>query len=429
MNTKLFLLCLLYIGFTINMSAKDYIITDYGVHSDSTQISTSIIQSIINKAEAEGGGTIVIPKGTYLSGALFFKPNTKLRLEAGAVLKGVDDITHYPLIPSRMEGKNIYYYAALVNAYYVDGFEISGPGTINGNGQKFWSKFWTHRDSMNRMNKPWTNLEVHRPRLVFVWGCDSVRFSGTKFCNSGYWTIHLFQCNNILIENCDIRSPYKAPSTDGIDLDVCSDAIIRNCYIAVDDDAVCIKGGKGPLAHKQKENGSVENILIENCSFGHAHGTLTMGSESIHARNIIMRNCKVNNNCSLLRLKMRPDTYQIYENITIENITGVCGSIIAMAPWKQFYNMENTKVSPKGIVRNITIKRLKVKCNELGTLNGNSNDSVDNIILKEIDATVKKMGLNTKYKNVKLENVKINNIILEHDLQKHDSSCTDKKNI
>ena len=102
------------------------------------------------------------------------------------------------------------------------------------------------------------------------------------------------------------QKPVKAPSSDAIDLDVCKRVVIRGCSIAVEDDAVCIKGGKGPTAHKSPENGIVEDILIENCTFGHAHGTLTMGSEAIHAHNITMRNCTVNNNCALLRLKNAP---------------------------------------------------------------------------------------------------------------------------
>lgn len=106
-----------------------------------------------------------------------------------------------------------------------------------------------------------------------------------KLYNAGYWTTHLYQCNDVLIENCDIyapQKPVKAPSSDAIDLDVCKRVVIRGCSIAVEDDAVCIKGGKGPTAHKSPENGIVEDILIENCTFGHAHGTLTMGSEAIH---------------------------------------------------------------------------------------------------------------------------------------------------
>ena len=85
-----------------------------------------------------------------LTGALFFKPKTKLRLLEGAVLKGSDDIGNYPLIPSRMEGRSIYYYAALINAYHVDSFSITGPGTINGNGLHYWEYFWAYSDSVKK---------------------------------------------------------------------------------------------------------------------------------------------------------------------------------------------------------------------------------------------------------------------------------------
>jgi polygalacturonase len=342
---------------------------------------------------------------------LFFKPNTKLRLLQGAVLKGSDNINDYPLIPSRMEGRKLDYYAALVNAYNVDKFSITGPGTINGNGARFWKEFWDHRDSMKKAGKESTNLEVHRPRLLFIWGSNNVNITNVKLCNSGFWTTHLYQCNNVLIEGCDIRSPFlpvKAPSTDGVDIDVCKKVTVRNCYISVNDDAICIKGGKGPNAHKLPENGIVEDVLIEDCTIGAAHATLTLGSESIHARNITMRNCKVVNNTPLLKFKMRPDTYQLFENITVENITGKCGTIIEVAPWKQFFDLGGSTERPFGTVRNITMSNIKVQCNRFGDLEGNANDKVSDIIFKNIDATAKTDGLKTKYPRIKLKNVLVN---------------------
>ncbi len=392
-------------------NAQEYDITNAGVSWDSTQLHTSAIQKIIDKAEANGGGTIVVPKGVFLTGALFFKPKTKLRLMEGAVLKGSDDIAHYPLIPSRMEGRSIYYYAALINAYHVDSFSITGPGTINGNGHRFWVGFWAYRDSMQKIGKSATNLEVHRPRLLFIWGCDNVTIRNVKLRDAGFWTTHLYQCNDVLIEGCDIRSPYrpvKAPSTDGIDIDVCKRITVRDCYISVNDDAVCIKGGKGPNAHLLPENGIVEDILVENCTFGESHGTLTIGSESIHARNITVRNCKVENNCPILRLKMRPDTYQVFENIKVENITGQCGTIISMNPWKQFFDMFGSKAKPYAIVRNITMSNINVQCNTFGELDGNPSDTVNNIMFKNITATAKTPTLKTSYTGIKFDNVKVN---------------------
>lgn len=395
----------------LSAQSQDYVITNYGVSSDSSVLNTKGIQSAIDRAHEKGGGTIVIPQGTFLTGALFFKPNTKLRLEEGAVLKGSDDIADYPLIPSRMEGRSLLYYAALINAYYVDSFSITGPGTINGNGLRFWKTFWAYRDSMRKIGKEATNLEVHRPRLLFIWGCNNITIQRVNLRNAGFWTTHLYQCQNVLIENCDIRSPYRpvpAPSTDGIDIDVCKKVTVRNCYISVNDDAVVIKGGKGPDAHKRPENGVVEDILIENCTFGEAHATLTLGSESIHARNITMRNCKVENNAPILKLKMRPDTYQLFENITIDNITGKCGVFINMNSWKQFFNLGGSTEKPYGTVRNITFSNINVGCNRLGEIEGNPADKVSNIVFRNINARAETPALKNKYSDVKFKNVTVN---------------------
>jgi polygalacturonase len=391
--------------------SQDYVITSFGVSMDSTKLNTQAIQNVIDKANDDGGGTIVIPKGVYLTGALFFKPKTKLRLMEGAVLKGSDDISNYPLIPSRMEGQNLLYYAALINAYYVDSFSIAGPGTIDGNGLKFWKEFWSHRDSMTRAGKPSTNLEVHRPRLLFIWGCNDVTIQNVNLHNSGFWTTHLYQCNNVLIEGCDIRSPFRpvpAPSTDGVDIDVCKKVTVRNCYISVNDDAVCIKGGKGPNAHKLPQNGIVEDILVENCTFGDSHGTLTLGSECIHAKNITVRNCRMENNAPILRLKMRPDTYQLYENVTVENITGSCGTVIEMLPWKQFFNLAGSKEKPFATVRNITLSNISVKCKSFGVMQGNPSDTLSSFTFKNITAASENPALKTKYKGVKVEKVTVN---------------------
>ena len=127
---------------TLSATTRDYIITKYGAGTDSTKLSTKAIQSAIDQASQKGGGTIVIPKGVFLTGALFFKPKTTLKLMEGAVLKGSDTIADYPLIPSRMEGKSLDYYAALINATNIEGFSITGPGTINGNGTKYRKAFW-----------------------------------------------------------------------------------------------------------------------------------------------------------------------------------------------------------------------------------------------------------------------------------------------
>jgi len=396
--------------------AQQYDISKFGVKNDSTILQTKAIQKVIDQVFAKGGGTIVIPKGTYLSGALFFKKKTNLLLQEGAVLKGSDEIKNYPFIPSRMEGQSLDYYAALVNAYGVDGFSIAGPGTINGNGLKFWKTFWTHREDMKKIGKSSTNLEVSRPRLIFIWKSNNVKIQNIKLCNAGFWTTHLYQCNDVLIDRADIRSPFKpvkAPSTDGVDIDVCKRVTITNCYISVNDDAIVIKGGKGPTAHKLPQNGIVEDVLIENCTFGPAHATLTLGSESIHAKNITMRNCVVNNTCPILKFKMRGDTFQLFENITVENITGSSGAVIDLNPWSQFFNLAGSNEKPFGIIKNITMSNIKVTSTKFGEMQGNPLDQLSDFTFKNIEVTTEKPVLTNKYADVKFDHVVVNGKPLE----------------
>ena len=393
-------------------TAPRFKITDHGVVNDSTIVQTAAIQRVIDRAEAMGGGEIIVPRGVFLSGALFFKPGTTLRIEEGGVIKGSDNIEDYPLIPSRMEGRSIYYHAALINAYHVDGFEINAPGTINGNGYKFWVQFWDNVEKARVENRSWTNLEVRRPRLVFLWGCDNARLSGVRLINSAFWTSHFYLCNDLIVENCEVqapREPVRAPSSDAIDLDGCHRVIVRGCYLNCDDDGVCLKGGKGVFAHKAHENDSVTDVLVEGCVFGpNLHGTLTLGSECIHGSNIVLRNCKLDNDCSLLRLKMRPDTYQVYENITVENVTGRCGSVVEVLPWKQFFTLEGTDEKPVGLIRNINIHNLDLKCNSLGVIAANPDDKVENFVFDNVTLKAKSDVFRCNYPEVKLNNVTVN---------------------
>lgn len=397
-----------------NAREMKYVVTELAVYAnDSTALQTSAIQNIIDIAEANGGGEIIFPAGTYLSGALFFKPGTRLRLEKGAKIKGSDDIANFPLLPSRMEGKSIYYHAALINAYYVKGFEITGEGSIDGNGLRYWKEFWDNRDRAVASGREWTNLEVRRPRLVFLWGCNDLKISGVNLQNSPFWTVHLYMCDDVLIENCRITAPrgeVRAPSSDALDLDACRRVTVRGCYLNCDDDGVCLKGGKGVYANRTMDNGICEDILVENCEFGrNLHGVLTLGSECIHAKNVTVRNCKVDINAAILRLKMRPDTYQTYEYVKIENITGTCGTVMDMKPWKQFYTLEGSNEQPFGIVSNIEIKNVDVNCNTLCHIQGNPADKVSDIYFENVKVEAKDPSITVvAYPEVKFKNVTVN---------------------
>lgn len=387
---------------------KVYRLTDHGVVNDSTLLQTKRIQAIIEHAADFGGGVIVVPKGTFLSGALFFKPKTHLYLEEGAVLKGSDDIAHYPKIPSRMEGQNLDYYAALVNAYKVDGFTISGTGTIDGNGLKFWEAFWKRREE----DPDCTNLEVSRPRLVFIWKSNNVQLQDVKLINAGFWSSHYYQCENVKILDLTITSPHspvKAPSTDAIDLDVVNNVLIKGCYLAVNDDAIALKGGKGPWADQDPNNGANTHILIEDSEFGFCHGALTAGSEAIHNKNILMRNIKVQDAVRVLWLKMRPDTPQHYEYITVENISGQARSMIYVKPWTQFFDLKGRADVPLSYSDHITMRNIELDCEIFFDVAITEHDRLSDFKFENLDIRAAKPNFNPEIvQGFQVKNVVVN---------------------
>lgn len=346
----------------VSSLGKQYRITDYGIVNDSTKLQTAQIQEVIDLAAKNGGGVIVIPEGTFLSGSLFFKPKTHLYLEENAVLKGSDDISHFPVVMTRMEGQTLKYYPALVNADGLDGFTISGKGTLNGNGARYWRAFWLRRE----WNPDCTNMDEQRPRIIYLSNCKNVQIEGIKIENSPFWTTHYYKCSFVKLLNLHItspREPMEAPSTDAVDLDVCNNVLIKNCYMSVCDDAVALKGGKGPWADKDPNNGGNYDIIIEDCQYGYCHSALTCGSESVHNRNVIFRRSTVDKARILLHLKMRPDTPQKYEYLLVEDIKGNAGDFIYIAPWTQFYNLGDRKDMPISYSNNITMRNIDLDCN------------------------------------------------------------------
>ena len=350
----------------VNALGRQYVLTDYGVLAGSTEVQTRQIQAVIDRCAQEGGGVVVVPTGTFKTGALFFKQGTHLHLSEGAVLLGSDRIIDFPILTTRIEGETCKYFAALVNADGLDGFTITGKGTIDGNGLKYWQEFWIRR----QWNPQCTNKDAQRPRLTYVSNSRNVTIQDVHLINSPFWTNHVYKSDHVRYLDCYIYAPTEnvyapqpkrgAPSSDAIDIDVCTDVMVDGCFMHVNDDAVVLKGGKGTWADKDSTNGNCERILIQNCHYGRVHGCLTLGSESLHDRNVILRNCQTDNANRVLWLKMRPDTPQHYEYVLVENITGHCNRFLFIHPWTQFFKPGDRKDMPLSRCNNITLRNIKV---------------------------------------------------------------------
>ena len=419
----------------VSSLGKKYVITDYGVKNDSTVLQTAEIQSVIDRCAEEGGGLVVVPEGTFLTGSLFFKQGTNLLVEGR--LKGSERIRDFRLLPSRMEGQSIKYFAALINADGLDGFTITGRGAveasadnapsttgfttqkscIDGNGALYWEEFWIRR----QYNPQCTNLEAMRPRLVYLSNCKNVTVQDINLINSPFWTNHLYKCERVRYLDCFIYAPTKGikvpgdkrerggPSTDAIDIDVSHDILIDNCFMQVNDDAVVIKGGKGTWADKQPENGPVYNVIVQNCNYGVVHGCLTVGSESVHDWNIVLRNISFKNANRVLWLKMRPDTPQHYEKIRVENVSGTCNSFLVIRPWTQFYNKADRADMPLSECNDITITGIDVVSKNFFDVGASDKYRLRNFSF--IDCKVKDQK--KAFKSTLIENTVTKNLVIE----------------
>ena len=410
-------------SFISTTSAKDLSIDECGAIAGGDTICTSSIQSAIDQVSSAGGGVVRVPTGVFKTGSLFLKPNVELHLEEGAVLLGSTSLEDYPKRRTRIEGHFEPWTSALLNAKDLSGVRITGNGTLDGNGKPFWVAFWKRRAE----NPQCTNLEVERPRLMFLENCSDVLIQDVRLKDSGFWNLHLYKCRDVIVDSITITAPHgdppeitgqsqpwdeisvdRAPSSDGIDVDSCQNVTIRGCSISNGDDCIALKGSKGPLAMEDETSPPVENILIENCQFKSGHGMLTCGSEATIVRNIVVRNCEVGPGVPIVRLKLRPDTPQLYENMLFENIkANDAQAVFDVKPWTQFFDL-NGHAPPQSIVKNIVIRNLTGSVHSLGELRGNKGDEISAIKLENFQISAKRAN----FKIDQIESLDLTNVVV-----------------
>ena len=389
-------------------------ITDAGATGDGTTLNTTAIQGAIDRLAQKGGGTITVPPGKFLTGALFLKPGVNLHLEKDAVLLGSAKIEDYPALPTRIEGHTQVWRPALLNAIKCDRLQITGEGTLQGGGKPFWDAFWTRYGA----DKTTKNLDVDRPRNMFIQDSNDVTISGISLRDSGFWNLHIYRCQRMLIDKLDIRTPPHSPSTDGIDVDSCQYVTIRGCYISVDDDDIAMKGTKGPRADQDQDSPAVEHIRISDCTFALGHGVVTLGSEACQVRDVVVENCTVvdpgGRPNALVRFKLRPDTPQHYEDIHFRNITmNNTGVVVSIEPWTQYFDLKG-QPPPVQRVENITISNITGSTSSFGKIAGPPGSILRNITLENINLKVRSPAVT--FKNVEalqVKNVIVNGVPLD----------------
>jgi len=269
------------------LQAADFDVLRYGAQPDAATPCTAAIQRAIDAAGAAGGGLVIFPKGTFLTGALFLKSNVELRLAAGVVLRAVRDDSAYPLIRSRVAGIEMDWPAAVINVYGQTNVTISGQGTLDGSGDFWWQKFWGD-DGKHGMLKDYesrglrwaVDYDCQRVRALLIYDSQNVTVSGINIERSGFWSLTATYSAKIKIDGVTIRANVggHGPSSDGIDLDSSREVLVENCDIDANDDDICLKAGRD--ADGLRVNRPTENVVIRDCVTRSGYGMVTFGSET-----------------------------------------------------------------------------------------------------------------------------------------------------
>ena len=350
-------------------SEKRYIITDYGAVGDSQAVNTHAIQDAINKCAADGGGVLVVPKGTFLCGSIFFKQGVNLLIEKEGVLKGTDNPDDYPQVDTRWEGEEMVWTAALLNFFDMTDVDLTGEGTIDGSGDKWMDKF--PRGSRE--------LRTGRPRLIAIQNCKDVRVSGLSLKNQACWGLFILYSRNVLVENLTIRAEHNIISSDGIDVDSSRDVLIAGCDIDVNDDCIAIKSGKDEDG--RRVNRPAEDIVVEKCHFRYGHGGVSMGSEmSGGIRNVEIRDCIMDSdNWAPIRFKSQPSRGGVVENITYRDIK--LNDTRKAFEFNMAWRMVNPKppADPLPVVRNVRIINVSGTTANVGDMHGLEDSPIVNV--------------------------------------------------
>lgn len=246
-------------------------ISEYGAVPGTQAVQTAAIQAALDACAANGGGTVLVPAGTYQIGTLRLESHVTLHLENGALLKGSSRMEDYPEVAGGFtdavgQKRN----RCLIYSNGSSRVAISGEGTIDGNGGAF------EKD------------QDGRPFMVRFINCTDVRVTGVTLRDSPGWVSHYLACENVLIHGVTIYSHCNG-NNDGIDIDSCRRVRVTACDIDTGDDAICIKATRASAC---------ENIVVTGCVLRSIWGALKLGTESAgDFRNIVFSDIVIRDTC------------------------------------------------------------------------------------------------------------------------------------
>ncbi len=376
-------------------------ITRYGAVTTGLSASvvaqnTNAIKEAISQCARAGGGTVLVPAGSWLTGPIVLQSNVNLHLQAGALVQFSRNPADFPLVTTNWEGVAAIRAQAPLSGTDLENIAITGPGIFDGAGEA-----WRPVKKSKLTGGQWTTLvksggvldadkttwypteralagasakqpgvvsagytlqnteaikEFLRPNMLVLTNCKRVLLDGVTFQNSPAWCLHPLLCEHITLRNLTIRNPWYAQNGDGLDLESCRNGLVENCTLDVGDDGICIKSGKDEEGRKRGV--PTENIIVRNCTVFHGHGGFVIGSEmSGGVRNLFVSNCSFLGTDVGLRFKTARGRGGVVEKIYVSDV--VMSNIPGEAILFDMYYMAKDPVPQPGEANELPMMEAK----------------------------------------------------------------------
>ncbi|MFC6647475.1 glycoside hydrolase family 28 protein [Granulicella cerasi] len=384
----------------VAIAQKSCDVRTYGAKPDGTTKNTLAIQKAIDECAKAGGGTVLLAGGNYVSGPIDLRSHVTLNIAKDSAILGSEDFDDYPNITELGEpGRK-----PLIGANHAEDIAITGGGTVDGRGEKWWV------EARKVKNSGIVGQGFLRPRLIVISYSKDFRMDHVTVKDSPMWQIVPYYTDGIKIQDVKVLADPHSPNTDGIDPFSSSNILIERVTADVGDDNIAIKSGNinspGPDAPSK-------NIVIRDCTFLHGHG-LSIGSEIAGgAQNVSIENVKFDGTDQGIRIKANRDRGHDVSGIRVKNIEmkNVKNAILISEYYPKVFPPAGdgpapiTRLTP--FFHDIQIEHVKVTNSKAaGVILGLPESPVKDVLLKDvsIDAEV---GMTVGNAEVKMEGVHI----------------------
>ena len=386
-----------------------YSILDYGAVGNGQTINTKAINATIEKCHADGGGTVLVPAGIYMTGTIRLLSNINLYLEPGAVLKGSRDTSDYLALSSAIFSEGYTHYGLIIAKNAVN-ISITGQGEINGNGTWFMhdisrvNDFFSLDRNATRQGQSYMAKGApsadgpfsydYRPGMMFTFDhCEKIHLTDIVIKDAPEWTMRIGDCDQVNIHGITIQNNPLIPNNDGINCTSSSNIRISDCSIFTGDDAIAINGYEEPGREKDSVGNISDmagNVTVSNCILSSRSSCIRIGDGTRPLKNLLFNNIVMDASNRGIGIFARNNTN--IENVIFSNII-IRTRIFSGNWWGKGEPIHISAVKDKatgngGKIRNIRFSNIIATAETGMIIYGSPEGSIEDIYFDKVSLTI-----------------------------------------